>query len=264
MFSRASSLSIKTLRAYHDSGILVPARVDPDTGYRNYTSDQLADAAIISRLRALDLPLEKVRQILQARDPELTSKILAEHQVSMQERLSVTERIVAELQSGTTSVTHTPVHVRDEPATDTIRIACDVQTSDFVGWVIEAFDRLFRFARDLEIPITGPPGGLFQPQIADECFEHVEIFLPIGAPIEIPYGTREISLGEAPAARVAVLVHAGGYDTIGETYRVLGTWVARNATHKLERVREWYVVGPAPGRDSSAFRTEIAWPVERV
>src|SRR4051812_19546973 len=105
MFSRASSLSIKTLRAYHDGGILVPARVDTATGYRSYTADQLADAAIITRLRALDLPLDKVRQIIHARDPDLTSKILGEHEIAMQDRLAVTARIVAELQSGMTSVT---------------------------------------------------------------------------------------------------------------------------------------------------------------
>ena len=70
MFSRASSLSIKTLRAYHESGILVPARVDPQTGYRSYRVDQLADAAIVQRLRALDLPLEQVQQVLDARDPD--------------------------------------------------------------------------------------------------------------------------------------------------------------------------------------------------
>ena len=56
MFSRASSLSIKSLRAYHEAGILVPAQVDTRTGYRNYTVDQLADAAIISRLRAARRP----------------------------------------------------------------------------------------------------------------------------------------------------------------------------------------------------------------
>jgi DNA-binding transcriptional MerR regulator len=34
LFSRASLLSVKALRAYHEAGILVPARVDPATGYR--------------------------------------------------------------------------------------------------------------------------------------------------------------------------------------------------------------------------------------
>jgi DNA-binding transcriptional MerR regulator len=80
MFSRASSLSIKMLRAYHEAGILVPAEVDRFTGYRMYTPDQLADAAIIRRLRALDLPLEQVRDVVRARDPEFTRRVLASHQ----------------------------------------------------------------------------------------------------------------------------------------------------------------------------------------
>lgn len=31
-FSTASSLSVKALRAYHESGLLLPAVVDPSTG----------------------------------------------------------------------------------------------------------------------------------------------------------------------------------------------------------------------------------------
>src|SRR2546427_4599332 len=114
MFSRASLLSIKTLRAYHESGILVPAQVNPQTGYRSYSVDQLADAAIVQRLRALDLPLEQVRAVLDARDPDVTRRILAEHQRDMRERLDETERIVAELQSVVAPTTHTPVHLRTE------------------------------------------------------------------------------------------------------------------------------------------------------
>ena len=40
-FSRASMLSVKALRAYHEAGILVPARIDPATGYRSYHATQL-------------------------------------------------------------------------------------------------------------------------------------------------------------------------------------------------------------------------------
>lgn len=48
-FSRASFLSVKALRAYHEAGLLVPARVDPSTGYRTYHATQLTDAAVIHR-----------------------------------------------------------------------------------------------------------------------------------------------------------------------------------------------------------------------
>src|SRR6478672_10095640 len=105
MFSRASALSIKALRAYHDAGILVPARVDPQSGYRSYTVDQLADAAIIVRLRALDVPLARVAEVLTRRDPEFTRAVLSDHRAAMESRLDDLLRVVTELQSGTVDVT---------------------------------------------------------------------------------------------------------------------------------------------------------------
>ena len=131
MFSRASLLSIKTLRAYHEARILVPAQVDRFTGYRMYTADQVADAAIVRRLRSLDLPLEQVRQVIQARDPNFRRDVLAQHEVAMQARLLETERIVAELQSGVAPVTHTPVHVRDEPAVHSVFMRAKVKEAEF-------------------------------------------------------------------------------------------------------------------------------------
>jgi AhpD family alkylhydroperoxidase len=53
-FSRACHLSIRTLRHYHDEGLLVPAEIDRATGYRRYHPDQLAIALAIGRLRSLE------------------------------------------------------------------------------------------------------------------------------------------------------------------------------------------------------------------
>lgn len=75
MFSRASLLSIRALRSCHEAGILVPARVDPATGYRSYLPTQLPDAVGLRQLRALDLPLSDIGEILRARDPESPSRI---------------------------------------------------------------------------------------------------------------------------------------------------------------------------------------------
>ena len=40
-FSRAAHLSVKTLRHYHEVGLLEPTEVDPNSGYRYYTEDQI-------------------------------------------------------------------------------------------------------------------------------------------------------------------------------------------------------------------------------
>jgi DNA-binding transcriptional MerR regulator len=261
MFSRASSLSIKTLRAYHEAGILVPAQVDRFTGYRMYTEDQLADAAIVRRLRALDLPLEQVRQVLQARDPDFTREVLASHQIAMQARLAETERIVAELQSGVAPVTHTPVHVRQEPAAHSLFMRARVKAADFGEWVPAALETLFAVAQAAEVPLAGVAGTLYEPEIVDDEGEAIEAFVPIREPIAIPHSAHGVALGEIPAARTAVLVHAGDYGSINDTYRTLGAWVARNAEPSGERIREWYRVAPWDTEDVAAFRTEIAWPI---
>jgi DNA-binding transcriptional MerR regulator len=264
MFSRASQLSIKTLRAYHEAGILVPAQVDRFTGYRMYTVDQLADAAIVRRLRALDLPLDQVREVLQARDPEFTRHVLAGHQVAMQARLAETERIVAELQSGVAPVTHTPVHVREEPAVHSLSRRARVKEADFGDWLGAALEQLLDLARRAEVPLAGAPGTLYDPEIVDDEGEAIEAFVPIASPIAIPRSEREVVLAEVPAAHTAVLVHSGDYATMADTYRTLGAWVARHAAPSGERIREWYRVSPWDTEDVAALRTEIAWPITPV
>ena len=79
VFSTATLVSVKALRLYHEQGLLVPAAIDPTTGYRSYRVSQLVDAQVIKRLRDLDLPLRAVAEIVRARDPEVTRRLIADH-----------------------------------------------------------------------------------------------------------------------------------------------------------------------------------------
>jgi hypothetical protein len=56
-FAKATHLTVKTLRHYHETGVLEPAEVDPQTGYRRYRTEQIATAQIIRRFRDLEMPL---------------------------------------------------------------------------------------------------------------------------------------------------------------------------------------------------------------
>jgi PPM family protein phosphatase len=68
-FASASRLSQKALRLYSENGLLPPAWVDPDSGYRYYTPDQLREATLIAFLRRAAMPLGEIRSFL--RDPSL-------------------------------------------------------------------------------------------------------------------------------------------------------------------------------------------------
>jgi len=258
-FSRASSISVRTLRSYHDMGLLVPVRIDRQSGYRYYAVDQLADALVIVRLRELDVPLASVKRILAARDPDLTRQVLAQHRARMEERLAATERIVATLQSGLATAT-TPVHLRSDPALHIARVVDDVPSSGLWDWL----QRSHRFLADVashHTSVTGPPGALYPAEIDDEDIEHVEAFVPIAEPFLVPASAVGVTISQIPATTWAVLVHPDVFDTIGDTYRLLGAWVGRNAVPTGQPVCERYLESAA-GASGPAVYTEIRWPIE--
>src|SRR5262245_65544848 len=67
-FSRMTFLSVKALRHYHDVGLLLPAEIDPGTGYRRYAITQVPAAQVIRRLRELGMSLDEVRVVMEAPD----------------------------------------------------------------------------------------------------------------------------------------------------------------------------------------------------
>ncbi|MDT0344538.1 MerR family transcriptional regulator [Streptomyces litchfieldiae] len=62
-FARAARLSSKALRLYDQLGLLRPAAVDDESGYRFYDPAQLERARLIAWLRRLGMPLARVRQV---------------------------------------------------------------------------------------------------------------------------------------------------------------------------------------------------------
>jgi DNA-binding transcriptional MerR regulator len=97
-FSRLTHLSVRTLRRYHDAGLLEPETVDSATGYRYYSADQIPTAQVIHRLRELDVPLANVRQILRTADLDTRTALVAEHLRRLEDQLARTRAAVVSLQ----------------------------------------------------------------------------------------------------------------------------------------------------------------------
>ena len=79
-FSRLTGVGVKALRHYDEVGLLAPAAVDDETGYRFYSADQVDRAEAIRLLRRLDMPLEEIRSTLAAGDPATLRAALVSHQ----------------------------------------------------------------------------------------------------------------------------------------------------------------------------------------
>ena len=61
-----SGLSVKTIRFYCDKGLLEPS-LRSESRYRLFSEEVFEDLELLTRLRALDLPLAEVSSVLRAR-----------------------------------------------------------------------------------------------------------------------------------------------------------------------------------------------------
>jgi DNA-binding transcriptional MerR regulator len=77
-FARLTRLSPKALRLYDELGLLSPARVDPDSGYRWYDVAQVEQARLLALLRQIGVPLAQIKA-LQALEPAAAARQVADY-----------------------------------------------------------------------------------------------------------------------------------------------------------------------------------------
>src|ERR1700680_943573 len=129
-FSQITHLSVKTLRHYHDAGLLDPAQVDPHSGYRYYETTQIPTAQVIRRLRDLGMPVREVGEVLATTDPDARGALIATHLHRLENELVRTREAVASLQRLLQPATEElQVELRDEPATNVAAISAAVDLS---------------------------------------------------------------------------------------------------------------------------------------
>ena len=258
-FSRATHLSVKTLRHYHGLGLLVPAEVDPGSGYRRYTIDQIPTAQVIRRFRDLDMPLETIAEVLGASDLRARNDLIGAHLARMEEGLAQTQAAVASLRD----LLHGPpaalrIDHRREETIQSAAISEVVDLEDLGPWFEGAIEEL-RAALSLQAVATAGPAGSV---IANDFFSdergELTIFVPTAAPVR-PVG--RVTPASLPAVELATTVHAGSHADVDRTYGSLATYVSEHALGVDGPIRERYLVGRYDTPDESEWRTEIGWPI---
>lgn len=256
-FARLTHVSVRTLRRYHEAGLLVPDEVDEHTGYRYYAAAQIPTAQVIHRLRELDVPLATVRRILDAPAPDTRSELVSEHLHRLEAELDRTRAAVRSLRRLLApEPAPVEVEVRSVPRTTVAAVEDDVELDDVLGWYAGAMAEL---DATLGYP-RGTPGGVYDNALFELGRGHVLVHRPC---VEPPTRGR-VHPVELPAVELAVATHLGDHDDIDVTYGEVGAWVVANALSVAGPVRETYVVGPRDTDDPAQWRTEIGWPVFAV
>jgi len=258
-FSRATHLTVKTLRHYHESGLLKPAQIDARTGYRRYAAEQIQVAQIIRRFRDLDMPLHEIRAVLTAPDVNTRNELIAAHLIRLEGNLVRTQAAVASLRNllGEPAPS-TDIGRRKADQTTAVAISEIINIDDGLFWLSGALGELHANLVAQGLTIAGPAGGLFSNALFSHARGRATVFVPHNGSAR-PIG-RMVPL-VIPAVELATLVHNGSHDNIDLAYGALATYVTRHALAVEEPLREYYLVGPNETSDQSAWRTELGWPV---
>ncbi len=246
---------MRTLRRYHEAGLLEPRTVDPFSGYRYYDAGQIPVAQVIHRLRELDVPLAEVKSIVETDDPGRRADLAAGHLKRLEDELERTRKaIVALRRLLDPDPADLRVTLRSDPARTVAAISGRVSLSGVIEWYDAAMRRL-----DEAYPMaerTGPPGGLYDNELFTAGEGRMTVFRPVREP--------RAEAVELPAVDLAVVVHEGPHDDIDVTYGRLGAWVVEQALAVDGPVHETYLVGPRDTPVAAEWRTEIGWPVFRL
>ena len=258
-FAQLTHLSVRTLRRYHESGLLEPATVDPWSGYRYYTSEQIPSAQVIHRLRELDVPLAEVGEILATEDPKERADLVTRHLRRLEAELDRTRAAVTSLrQLLRPDIEELQVRLRSLPTRTVAGISGTVERSHVVAWYGVAMAELDEATAGW--PASGPPGGCYANDLFTSGRGEVLVYRPMAEP---PIRGR-VAPVVLPPVELASAVHHGPHDDLDVTYGRLGAWVVEHALAVAGPIYESYLIGPGDDPAPEAWRTEIGWPIFRL
>lgn len=177
-FASRTRLSAKALRLYHELGLVVPAQVDPSTGYRLYAADQVEPARLVGYLRRADMPLALIASVLTMDGAEAA---LAVTQWWERVETKVAERraVVCALQSrlrGEDQAMY-DINVRSMPERSVLTISRHLHIGESGQFFEDAFTRLRAAGPGLD-GIAGVPFLIFYGEVSEDS----------DCPIELPAG----------------------------------------------------------------------------
>src|SRR5258708_4703195 len=225
-FSRDTHLTVKTLRHDHETGLLEPAQIDAQTGYRWYTTEQIPVAQIIRRFRDLDMPLNEIRSVLSAPDVQARNDLIAAHLKRLESVLGRTQHAVASLRD----LLEHPAPAVDIGRRQADRVATaaisEVVVKDALAWYMGALGELHAALTAQRLSATGPAGGVFSNALFSHGRGEATMFIPCEGTVR---AIGRVAPRVEPAIELAVLVHAGWLANIDLPSGSLAEYVTRPA-----------------------------------
>lgn len=242
-FSKITGLTVKTLRFYHEQGVLEPSYVDEQTGYRYYAESKIETARVITQLRKLDFTLADISGILGNYEDEADILDYLKQQKQrisekMREYRAISgflDQIIIKEREAREAMNNATYEV-EEKSVDSILIA-GIRMRGKYSDCASGFGTL---GRKFNRHICGEPFLLHY----DTEFKEDDADFEACMPIRKGASTDDISVRELTGGRCVSLLHKGPYDDLGDSYGKILRYVKEKGYEIEVPTREIYLKGP--------------------
>jgi DNA-binding transcriptional MerR regulator len=241
-FSLITSLSIKSLRLYHERGILVPAHVDESSGYRYYNEANYERARSVKVLKEFDFSLAEIKDLLDECQDE--SDML----VQLEQKLERVKGKIDRYRDISRSIASI-IEYEKESAMDKSR-EFDIEEKELETILIaghrmrgkyqEVGKGLGLVCRKMGRHVNGKPMTLYYD---GEYKEEDADFEPC-VPVRKGKDADGISVRELKGGRCVSLMHKGPYETLKTSYKKVFAYLNDNGYRAATPIREIYKKGP--------------------
>jgi DNA-binding transcriptional MerR regulator/effector-binding domain-containing protein len=260
--SKITGLTVKTLRFYHEKGLLIPTCVDEGTGYRYYDRSKIETARVITHLRSLDLSLEEIGEILRtAGDDADLREVLERQKATLKAKIRRYREVVSLLDQ----FLNQEEHARRIMAESSFQI--EVKTLDPVlvagirmkGRYADCGKAFGRIGKRFGRHSRGKPLLLHY----DAEFREGDADFEACLPIRQGKTAEGMAVRELPGGRCVSLLHQGPYDQLGRSYARILEYVRGKGYEVTLPTREVYHKGPGMifRGNPQNYLTEIQIPI---
>lgn len=262
VFARRSRLSMKALRLYDRLGLLTPADVDPDSGYRRYRESQLVTARLVVMLRRLDMPLAHVAKIVSAPGP-LGVERLTSYWEAFERRVAGQRELVAHIRSklsgGEERFGFCEIRQREVPEQLVLTEQRHLQVEQLPSWIGAAMGRLMKSAR-MYGGVVANPFVVYYGEVNEDSDGPAEACVPIDLAQE---GSADAAIRREPAHREAYVTLRKAqvaFPQILSAYDAVTGWVTSQGLAVAGSPREVYFTDFVSARPTDEV-CDVALPI---
>lgn len=261
-FALHGQVSVRMLRHYDNLGLLVPAHVDPWTGYRSYTADQLPRLNRIVALNDLGIPLRELAPVLdRALTPEELRAMLSTRRQELAAQIADDERRLRAVERRLRTIEkedHMDLQFTEKALPEqrvSQRRAHAGSHAEIGGVVAPMFEELLDSAVRAGLDPHSPSVAVYSD--VPEGGVAISVGFPIGQGDSPLPGYDDATLAAVP--RAVCTLHVGDMETISDSWQALMQYVGAQGLSPAGPFREVYLATPE-GREDD-WRTELQQPV---